>query len=537
MSGERELPGIKVCFIEDDPKIVGMEKVFLARFSSFLSDEGHEMIDTVQGLRSRLSQFGTETEEAHPLLLFVDSTLKKEERVCPEEVLRALIKARRRVAVIFQSAAGFETVQEQVDGWKTQQKPGSLGDLSIGYFAKPVSCETFGRVVALALGHLLNIEVSVPSMQVEAEMEERTAVKSSPSEKKVPVGPIDVFSYSNLGDLIRALPTDASNIVLKGSDSSQDSAARFLAMAHLLDQFLDKMQWLTGHSWGNDTQERTNFSFSDVEKMWSRYFPADRNESRRRFFEMIFEGLEGANIIVSGCVHDVNNIFSHYDGQEPSLEVWKKDRKKIGDIVWKGLNVFREYLTSRNPDCFFENQNVGQALAAEFSEQENSEGIFLQNNLSDGEEDLSVNLPAGTLASIFRTFRSNYWKVRNRCSTPSDARMEVEAHVEGNEIVISFQNNLGPFSDKNLEKLFDELLGSEHGHGSGTGLNWTAKVAKMGKGSITSYHRRDDGKILEKKPGSLAEKVLAGEEGIPPVLAEGMNTRFELRFPIVMGRK
>jgi hypothetical protein len=115
--------------------------------------------------------------------------------------------------------------------------------------------------------------------------------------------------------------------------------------------------------------------------------------------------------------------------------------------------------------------------------------------------------------------------------------MEVEAHVEGNEIVISFQNNLGPFSDKNLKKLFDELLGSEHGHGSGTGLNWTAKVAKMGKGNITSYHRRDDGKILEKKPGSLAEEVLARKESTPPVLAEGLNTRFEMRFPIAMGRK
>ena len=511
---------VHVLVAEDDSEIRDVYLEFLKdSFSGYFSQM--EVVASIRELRGRLTAFQKDLSE--PLLLLIDIGLS-DGHVCLREVLTVLARVQQRVAVIFESGdtQGLQAQINEVPPHDTVfvqviQKPFHPNRELLPLVQKALSHLLERPVFAASLSPLPR-----PTMAVAAERDNPFSVE-------------ELLTSSSLVALMQNLPSDSSGIIFGENLSSH--ANEFLHhFARLVRMFFLSLRWALGQP---DTKgmklqpEPDQGSFKDFKTLWLLAFPFEKNESRRCLFCAVLAPFPGAMEIVSGCIHNVNNLLVPYAGNDPSPDEWEKLRFKIFGISNEGFGVF-EQVPSPNPRIFFQTQNIRAALQSEFSGQEDSLGIHLNDSIP---ESLVVDMPAGTFSGIFETLHSNYLKVWTRSDMiEKTRRMEVSMRVEGDQVVILIDNNLELVSDRNLAGFFDRTLESEHGGGSGTGINWIARVVQLSNGEITSYHRRGDGGILEKRPGSEPCEVVV-EQGGPPVLPDGMNTRFEMRFPIERERK
>ena len=433
-------------------------------------------LEDVGGVEETLSS------DAVDRLWLVDLNLNGEPMPA-QELAMVLRRTAERTAMVLMSGSDFSEV--------TISEVGDENLLQVFVLPKPFQAGELVAIVRRAMAYVLG--ESTDEVPVD-DFEEATFERS-------------LANFSTLEDLVAALPSDFAKVV------------RYEGMARELSSLLVKEL--------ESLRTACDGSFAEFYACWQRaFFPVERSHDRRVVLLAILGEIDNAPFPLQTFLHDVNNVLTPYvlsRQDDVSGNRWVTLRLRLIDFIQASLGPFAGFVKSGDSQEFLSSQNVNSALL-----QLNLEEL---DTTADGS--ICVSCPTGTLMSIFRTFLSNYLKVR-RLSGQSSARLKVSAHEVEDELRVRlfFTDDLKSFQPAVFGKIFDDQLPSEQNQGLGTGLLQTWKIVEQSRGALTSFHRRDDvwwKKSPNESPSAATEAEI---EMIQPYLFKGATKIFMMELPV-----
>lgn len=478
---------VDVVVVEDEELLQG----FLGRH---LDRNFSDKLDRVTFL-SRVSEVVSVLADSGegPLLWVVDLNLRGE--LTPvREIVDMMIATHRRAALVMMSGEGMANL----NALKGSLELDFGSEIFISALAKPFSGEEFRMAIQRALDAMNEEDVEVaPLLHVvappimEPEFDQRFS------------------DFSTLQDLISVLP------------QSPERIHRYEGMVRELSGLLADA--LAGF------KAALNGSFDDFYSHWSAYFSRDPERDRRLSLIDVLSRIPGADFVLDACVHDVNSVLTPYVMSDRAIddEEWESLKEKIAFFIDASFDPIDKFSRTGDPRVFWSDQIIQPAFA-----RLGNGLISLDSTIGPNQE---IHFPAGALSSAFRTFSSNFRKVR-RISGDDKARMQAYASEVGEDSPgarFYFVDDLKPFENDVFRKLFDVRLASENGQGMGTGLLRTCNMVEMAGGSITSFHLRG-GVWWEKSPERRPRRVAPHKMNeLAPYLQEGSTKIFRIDLPLV----
>lgn len=256
-----------------------------------------------------------------------------------------------------------------------------------------------------------------------------------------------IDSYSNLEDLMGALPTDPSRIVV-------DHEPRILQC--LLQLLHDALKSLEG---ATERFDRDEFS-----ALCRRLFPLRKRESLLRLLENFPE----AAFVLDIAWHDVNNALTLEQLGTSSGEAF---RARIDTILVTALKAFSAYLETGDRTRFLERD--------EFDLMAMTQG-YMETSLSHPDASWVLELPAGGLRSVWDTFVSNALKLKETELYRLGLYLVQKFTPEGQPYLeVWVYDDLPAFAPDQLAHLFDRRIRSHPPIGGmGTGLARLAQIVK-----------------------------------------------------------
>ncbi len=271
-------------------------------------------------------------------------------------------------------------------------------------------------------------------------------------------------------------------------------------------------------------------SYDEFITRYRTYFSSEH--SKGVLYRLLNDGSSGEHsagrMLLGDFIHTVNNT------DETTWEVQTEDlRSGLEEL----RDAFGRYAEAPSEEAFWTRQNLKEIFSG-FSE-------FSTLDIERVDDDAVVCAPLKTVRSILNNLRINARHVA-RGAGILDPHLHLIAIQDGEFVDIYFADDLPPFSESQLENLFDEVLQSSRKFGTGTGLRRIAQQIEEINGSIASYHMGENVRFKlwkfvlkdiiwsKKAPGEPLEQLerIASANDIFDEIPSGTTKFFHLRLPV-----